>query len=384
MKDKDKDLKNWLHIISGLIIFSFCAPLIFTQFSIIDFRDTGQIGDTIGGIMNPFISIAAVIVTGLAFYAQYKANDMVKKQFEIEKFENQFYEMLRLHKENVNEIEIQDTDGKGTNVKGRKAFYKMKLDFQLILSENIEKLNKNKIREVYNTFFWDSYSTILKGSTLSSIESASKINKKNYHVYLGHYYRHLYYTVKFVVEYDEDIVSENKKMNYLKILRAQLSNYEQEMLFYNWLCYGEDWEQISYEEKVIYLIDDNKNKEYIKTLKDIYMDDDEIEEKNEILINVIDTFLTNENPPKENENIENLKNQIKEIRKKQNQFFTKYRIIHNLWYGEFLEKKDIYLKTELKILVKRYNEIKENNSSIKKLLKNKTMFELGDERILNS
>ena len=39
-----------------------------------------------------------------------------------------------------------------------------------------------------------------------------------------------------VIDYDE-------KMKYLRILRAQLSNHEQMLLFYNWLSeYGSDWE----------------------------------------------------------------------------------------------------------------------------------------------
>lgn len=109
------------------ILFSMWAPKLFTQHSssIVFNEETGQIGDTIGGIMNPFISMAAVIVTGMAFYAQYRANEMVRKQFELQKFENQFYEMLRLHKENVNEIEVKTADGKDV-IKGRAVFFQMK------------------------------------------------------------------------------------------------------------------------------------------------------------------------------------------------------------------------------------------------------------------
>ena len=117
---------NRILIISS-IVFSIISPFIFTRSNWfgIDFSETGQIGDTIGGITSPFIGIAAVLITGLAFYAQYRANQIQinalreqKKQFEeeqkeyrketeLQKFETQFYEMLRLHKENVNEIEIE-------------------------------------------------------------------------------------------------------------------------------------------------------------------------------------------------------------------------------------------------------------------------------------
>ena len=99
------------------IIIAFLAPFFFTSSSYFTsdaFKDNGEIGDAIGGLMNPFIGIAAVIVTGLAFYAQYQANQELRKagglqvkQYQLDKFESQFYEMLRLHKENVNEMSIE-------------------------------------------------------------------------------------------------------------------------------------------------------------------------------------------------------------------------------------------------------------------------------------
>lgn len=59
----------WLAII--LILFSFAAPFIFTRMSVTsDFNllQTGQIGDTVGGLMNPFIALSGIVITGLAFY----------------------------------------------------------------------------------------------------------------------------------------------------------------------------------------------------------------------------------------------------------------------------------------------------------------------------
>lgn len=70
-------------IIAGIcIIFSFLAPIIFTgNSSKWNFSETGQIGDTIGGIMNPFISIAGVISTFMAFLMQVRANEIQREQF---------------------------------------------------------------------------------------------------------------------------------------------------------------------------------------------------------------------------------------------------------------------------------------------------------------
>ena len=48
----------YLILVFLLIIFSLFSPLIFTSFySGFDFTETGQIGDTIGGVMNPFVAI---------------------------------------------------------------------------------------------------------------------------------------------------------------------------------------------------------------------------------------------------------------------------------------------------------------------------------------
>lgn len=312
------------------IVFSIFSPFIFTRSNEcgIDFSKTGEIGDTIGGLTSPFIGVAAVFITGLAFYAQYNANKIQinalkeqKKQFEeeqkkyhkntnLQKFETRFYEMLRLHKENVNEIEVETTDGK--TIKGRNAFLEMKKDLEnLFLFKSLKKLeeDKKKYSICYRIFFWGLGNNTMKDSNEKDLKeffknvdeytksteeenffhftkapSKLRIRKlEGHHSYLGHYYRHLFLTVKFVVNQKEDLISEEEKLNYLRILRAQLSNYEQIMLFYNWLSsYGGDWES------------------------------------------------------------------------NENQFFTKYKMIHNLWHREMY--KDDFIKRKLKELIDEYKK----------------------------
>lgn len=74
----------FLFVSVAFIILAFLAPYMYigvNNLKEINYQNTGVIGDTIGGLMNPFIGIAAVIVTGLAFYAQYQANKQVQDQF---------------------------------------------------------------------------------------------------------------------------------------------------------------------------------------------------------------------------------------------------------------------------------------------------------------
>lgn len=92
MSNKEKvEIKNWdgvtkwiLGISILVILFSFLSPLIFTSESCsetFNFTETGPIGDTIGGIINPFIALAGVLLTFLAFYMQIKANQIQITQF---------------------------------------------------------------------------------------------------------------------------------------------------------------------------------------------------------------------------------------------------------------------------------------------------------------
>src|SRR5690349_19479990 len=78
----------------ALFIFSLFAPFVFTLPAKDgkSFLDTGQIGDTIGGLMSPFINLSAVIVTGLAFYMQYRANKLQIQIFtdQLKETERQF------------------------------------------------------------------------------------------------------------------------------------------------------------------------------------------------------------------------------------------------------------------------------------------------------
>lgn len=103
MQDKKKDYKTNLTplvisllIMAGvLFVFAPFAPWLFTNPSALkyfDYRATGQIGDTIGGLMSPFINLSAVIVTGLAFYMQYRANKLQVDIFtdQIKQTEKQF------------------------------------------------------------------------------------------------------------------------------------------------------------------------------------------------------------------------------------------------------------------------------------------------------
>ncbi len=59
---------------------------------------------------------------------------------------------------------------------------------------------------------------------------------------LGHYYRHLFQIVRYVVQQEQYLLSKSEVLEFLKILRTQMSNHEQILLYYNSVAgVGDRW-----------------------------------------------------------------------------------------------------------------------------------------------
>jgi hypothetical protein len=275
-----------LYTAIGFLVLSFLSPLIFTGWfgnSGTNFTGNGAIGDTIGGLMNPFIAIGSVIVTGLAFYMQFQANNLQTRQFRLQQFESQFYEMIRLHRENVSEMRIEgynyndDFSPRDHAVtEGRLVFESMITELVAILSVGLQQLgdlNEASYQLCFRIFFdgIDSVERPFGDEFIGKLNWFREIHNSptessqyrhnqrktlgefpvldfNYDPFsghasrLGHYYRNLYLAVKSVVN-SELLNSVEERMKYLRILRAQLSDNEQTLLFYNWLgTHGGKWE----------------------------------------------------------------------------------------------------------------------------------------------
>ncbi|MDR0895930.1 MAG: putative phage abortive infection protein [Prevotellaceae bacterium] len=238
MKNDNKTfdkLSRWLiGIAITLAIFAFVSPLIFTRNGIVDFSNTGEIGDTIGGIMNPFIGFASIIVMFLAFYMQFKANKMMQSQFERNQFDNQFFEMLKTHKENSNMIFLNYNEGseEGCGFGGGSDAYSQWVEQRKKGFEYLVNRTNNRYDE------WKRQNNS-RDNSANFIAAYSSLWEDSF----GHYFRHLFLMVKFVVSKPESSLTYEEKRNYLRILRASLSTYEQIFLYYNWLSgYGKKWE----------------------------------------------------------------------------------------------------------------------------------------------
>ncbi|WP_298516435.1 putative phage abortive infection protein [uncultured Kordia sp.] len=280
-----RKITKWFVIIILIILL---IPFLLTQnyFSIIDFTKTGNIGDTIGGIAGPFIAIIAAALTFLAFWIQYKANEQLRKDIQIERFENRFYEMLRLYKEHANETSVH------ASIKGRKAFKVMYSELKECYSR-IEKIydgfieNKNNdfspfedpderiLKLAYQVFFHgigeqseQFYFKKLDEKEKKIIENAREYLKKGnkslelensniiYNYFKGNvddlsnYYRHLHRTVKFIL--DKDFLSVKEKYEYISLLRAQISEFEQLHIYYNGIAwFPNEWKEAFQDYRLV-------------------------------------------------------------------------------------------------------------------------------------
>ena len=101
-----------LFLLIAIVLFSLLSPLLFTNkilFNevIVTFPEYADELGMIFSIMSPFIAIAAVFATFAAFWTQYRANQEMLCNNEKMQVERQFFEMLRIHKDNVENIEFQ-------------------------------------------------------------------------------------------------------------------------------------------------------------------------------------------------------------------------------------------------------------------------------------
>lgn len=253
------------------------------------FDKTGQIGDTIGGITGPVIALGVGLLTFLAFWVQFQSNKAQTVQFnkqdtdtKIDRFETRFYELLRLHRDNVEEMSV------GKIRRGRRVFLSMYDELQFCFyvvnlaygskkdetKTLIEDYNKSDLINIAYTIFFNGIGKKSKKLTESLLqkydqqfiegcykaldacqkthedegyvevfthrEEGYDINfklKLSYKPFqghvsrLGHYYRHLFQTVRYVAEQSDNLIK--NKYEYIKTLRAQLSGHEQLLLYYN-------------------------------------------------------------------------------------------------------------------------------------------------------
>lgn len=109
-------IKTYQIITASLTLIGVCfflIPYFVTQYQgLWEYNQgTALIGDTLGGVIGPIIAFIGVILTFFAFYIQYEANNVQRKALFMDQFESKFFELIRMHRENVARIVYDKHEG---------------------------------------------------------------------------------------------------------------------------------------------------------------------------------------------------------------------------------------------------------------------------------
>lgn len=196
---------------------------------------------------------------------QRQASESQRSVVEHQNFETKYFELIKMHRENVTEITVQ-------TVSGRKFFVWLIRELRCALAvvrriaetSGLEMTQRQALHVAYYCLFFGvgpNSSRMLRTSLpefsaefidsvereLNKQETKETARKERNFPYtpfeghqsrLGHYYRHLYQMVRYVDQQKLDI----DKYEYVKTIRAQLSTHEQVSLLVNTLTpMGQDW-----------------------------------------------------------------------------------------------------------------------------------------------
>lgn len=288
-------------IISMNMIFFAGA---FRETDVVNATGAGQLGDFVGGFVGTFFALISVVLLTSTLRNQRKSD-------ELREFETKYFELLRLHRDNVAEIKSGRTAGrrffifffreytvalkKANEIATERKIVLKKEQFSQIAFYCVffgpHKRGRSMLRSQLTAFDKDFVEKLI--DVLKNRDMRKEIKKKYAIPYLpfcghlsrlGHYYRHLYQTIKYI---DEQSFSSEKKYKYAKTIRAQLSHHEQALLVVNSLTpIGRNWWKENFMLK--YLFAKNIPKDFFDSHREInlsehfpkkYFEWEEIQEK---------------------------------------------------------------------------------------------------------
>lgn len=238
-QNREKENKNYKPyiiwaVIIVIVLWGVSWLLIWRGFSEGD--DRGTFGDMFGAVNALFsgLAFAGLIVT-LLFQKEelgLQRNELIQtreelrnqrlefeeqnKTLKLQRFENTFFSMLSLQQEIVSNIRFKG------NLEEFGCGYSC---------ESSDKMNiiDTSGREVFNVIYTYLIKGKIKSNGIESYSECTEISK------FDHYFRHLYRIIKFVQKSELTL---KEKYEYTSLVRAQLSDYELAMLFYNCLNYA--------------------------------------------------------------------------------------------------------------------------------------------------
>lgn len=265
-------------VLALLYVFFFLLPLTLPFFRdhVFNVRENikidvlGQMGDSYG-IFNALFSGLAFLGVIMTLYKQSRDN---RKHTVVE----QYYQMLDVQQKVIDEINVAQVrkvkQGEPIVVaEGRKAFVEFKIQMKYLVKaiKDVSERNGFKFSDIdiadiaYAVFFYGSSKSWkpfmmeylkdypdterLVDAIISRLDSEKRfiLYRPNQN-YLSVYFRNMYNAIKLIDNCG--LISSEEKKDYVKILRAQLSNAELYILFFNIISrFGKKWVDNDYVTK---------------------------------------------------------------------------------------------------------------------------------------
>lgn len=213
----NKSLYLWLCVIFislSIIFFVWGRRIVLSLWSsTIDHELWGTFGDFVGGVLGTIFSVISLLLVVQTFTEQQSVTKQNNEQVEVERFNALFFELLHLYQSQVADMHIERSLADGLSLQyTNKDFFDANKRYIQKKYRNLKsyEANQQKSLNYYMLFFTDN------------------------HTKLGAYYRTLYRIYDLI---DNSCLKEPQKRDYLKIMRAQLTNSELFFLRYNALCY---------------------------------------------------------------------------------------------------------------------------------------------------
>lgn len=207
-------------ILAGVVGLAVFASYLLWFGDPIDSQEiAGQFGDFLGGALNPWFSFLALVALLYTIHLQSHELRLTREQFvrssdaleaqntalQVQNFESTYFNLLKLYHDLVDRAHI---DQESRTCRGRECFQVLVEEWRseglhrVVRGDQVDPLQG--VRDEYSAFF----------------------DKHKQHI--GHCFRTLYNVIAMLEERD---IGDTKI--YFNLLRAQLSQHELELLFYN-------------------------------------------------------------------------------------------------------------------------------------------------------
>lgn len=228
MIKKQKQIPDFfIYTILTSILIILCMPFLLTRNGLecLDFRETGQIGDTIGGITAPFIGLINVILLCYTLYCQ---NQSHKEQTELaanEQFKSALFSLLTTQREIMQQVGSKFPYINPHDIRSRKyseeqisySFFKsaiVHLDYVFFsLQHQLIEVDDEVLNDVEDDIEKEAYERGINGFNVPQEEGTAfrEYCREKRIPFIANYYNHEYMvTAEWINKYNQEESVQNK------------------------------------------------------------------------------------------------------------------------------------------------------------------------------